>query len=141
MYSTKNIEKILIANMINQSNKKPIEAEALNEETQSQFRFIESADELKEIMTSQQYSQALEAYKNLIRADECSLQEVAGRAERQHFQKEAIAECRVLAGLLECFFGEDVKDSLCKRAAEVRRMTAAWLHGEQRQVIQKGAVK
>lgn len=63
MYSTKNIEKILIANMINQSNKKPIEAEALNEETQSQFRFIESADELKEIMTSQQYSQALEAYK------------------------------------------------------------------------------
>lgn len=84
---------------------------------------------------------AVEAYKNLIKADECSLQEVAGRAERQHFQKEAIAECRVLAGLLECFFGEDVKDSLCKRAAEVRRMTAAWLHGEQRQVIQKGAVK
>lgn len=85
---------------------------------------------------------AARAYKCLIRADECSLADEAGRVERRRFQKEAIAECRALSGLLEIFFADaDDREPLCKIAAEVRRMAAAWLHGEQRQTPGKGARK
>lgn len=84
---------------------------------------------------------ATEAYKNLIRADECSLADEEGRAERRRFQRQAIVECRALAGLLENFIAENEREPLCKCAAEVRRMAAAWLRGEQRQAPGRGVKK
>lgn len=84
---------------------------------------------------------AAEAYKSLIWADECSLHDEDGRTERRRFQKEAIVECRVLTGLLECFFDENEREPLRKSAAEVRRMAAAWLRGEQRQAPGRGVKK
>ena len=84
---------------------------------------------------------AVEIYKNLIRADECSLSDDGERKERKRFQREAIVGCRVLAGLIDYFYDEEEKDSLCRSVAEVRRLSAAWLRGEKRQTDQKGAEK
>lgn len=81
---------------------------------------------------------AAEIYKNLVRADECSLSDANERVERQRFQREAIVGCRVLAGLSDSLCSEETRGNLCGRAAEVRRLTAAWLNGEKRQA-QKGA--
>lgn len=81
----------------------------------------------------------VEIYKNLVRADECKLSDVAEREERQRFQREAIVSCRVLAGLLDSLDDEEAKKSLCERTAEVRRLSAAWLNAEKRQTVQKGA--
>lgn len=80
----------------------------------------------------------VEIYKNLVRADECKMSDTTEREERQRFQREAIVGCRVLVGLLDSLRDEEAKKSLCGRAAEVRRLTAAWLNGEKRQT-QKGA--
>lgn len=82
---------------------------------------------------------AVEIYRNLIRADECSLSDDDERKERQRFQREAIVGCRVLAGLLDSLCDEETRGNLCGRAAEVRRLTAAWLNAEKRQTVQKGA--
>ena len=82
---------------------------------------------------------AVEVYRNLIRADECKLSYAAEREERQRFQREAIVGCRVLTGLLDYFCDDEEKDSLCRSAAEVRRLTAAWLNAEKRQTVPKGA--
>ena len=84
---------------------------------------------------------AVEIYRNLIRADECSLSDDNERKERQRFQREAIVGCRVLAGLLDSLCDEEAKKSLCERTAEVRRLSATWLNAEKRQTVQKGAGK
>lgn len=84
---------------------------------------------------------AVEIYKNLIRADECSLSDNDERKERQRFQREAIVGCRVLTGLLDYFYDDEEKDDLLRSVSEVRRLSAAWLRGEKRQADQKGAGK
>lgn len=84
---------------------------------------------------------AVEIYRNLIRADECSLSDNDERKERQHFQREAIVGCRVLTGLLDYFCYGEEKDDLLRSVSEVRRLSAAWLRGEKRQADQKGAGK
>lgn len=80
---------------------------------------------------------AVEIYKNLVRADERMLSDFAERAERQFFQREAIVGCRVLAGLVDCLYDEDVRKSLCRSATEVRRLTATWMNAEKRQLSRK----
>lgn len=80
---------------------------------------------------------AAEIYKNLVRADECSLSDTNERLERQRFQREAIVGCRLLAVLLEGFCDEEAKKGLCKRVADVRCLAAAWRNAEKRQMAQK----
>lgn len=82
---------------------------------------------------------SLEIYRNLIKADECKLSDITEREERQRFQREAIVGCRVLDGLLDCLCDEEAKKILYERAAEVRRLSAAWLNAEKRQTVKKGA--
>lgn len=84
---------------------------------------------------------AVEIYRNLIRADECSLSDDDERKERKCFQRDAIVGCRVLTGLLEFFYDEKENGELCRSVSEVRRLSAAWLRGEKRQADQKGAWK
>ena len=84
---------------------------------------------------------AIEIYKILIRADECSLSDEDERKERKRFQREAIVGCRVLTGLLDYFYDDEEREELCRSVSEVRRLSAAWLRGEKRQTDQKGAGK
>lgn len=84
---------------------------------------------------------AVEIYRNLIRADECSLSDNDERKERKRFQREAIVGCRVLTGLLDYFYDDEEREELCRSVSEVRRLSAAWLRGEKRQADQKGAGK
>ena len=67
MYSTKNIEKILLASLCR--NKKVIYAEAMYEDTddnylRNQYTYIDNIENIKQTINKPEFSQAVEAYKN-----------------------------------------------------------------------------
>ena len=67
MYSTKNIEKILLAEY---RRKKSILSEALNENTKNKYRKLNDIEQIREILYSGEYSQALDNFykqKNIYR--------------------------------------------------------------------------
>ena len=65
MYSTKNIENILISALQNnRANKRHILADTLFENTRSQYQYFEDIEAIKEVLARPEYSQAVEAYKN-----------------------------------------------------------------------------
>lgn len=67
MYSTKNIEKILFAEY---RRKKSILSEALNENTKNKYRKLNDIEQIREILSSGEYSQALDNFykqKNIYR--------------------------------------------------------------------------
>ena len=61
MYSTKTIEKILLANTF---NKKSIQATALSSEARSKYEIPESTSDIMEFLSRPEYSQAIRAYMN-----------------------------------------------------------------------------
>ena len=65
MYSTKNIENILLSALQNnRANRKPILSDTLSENTRSQYQYFEDINTIKEVLARSEYSQAVEAYKN-----------------------------------------------------------------------------
>ena len=61
MYSTKNIEKILLSAL---RNKKGIVSDSLNENTRNRYKYFNNVEEVKEALNQPEFSQAVEAYKN-----------------------------------------------------------------------------
>ena len=61
MYSTKNIENILLAEI---RNKKSIVSDSLNVNTQNQYKYFNNVEEVKEALNQSEFSEAVEAYKN-----------------------------------------------------------------------------
>lgn len=61
MYSTKNIENILLAEI---RNKKGIVSDSLNENTRNRYKYFNNVEEVKEALNQPEFSQAVEAYKN-----------------------------------------------------------------------------
>ena len=61
MYSTKNIENILLAEI---RNKKSIVSDSLNVKTRNQYKYFNNVEEVKEALNQSEFSEAVEAYKN-----------------------------------------------------------------------------
>ena len=63
MYSTKTIEKILLASLKEQLNKNPILADPLSTKTRNKYIYLEDIDRIKEAISQPEYSHALAFYK------------------------------------------------------------------------------
>lgn len=88
---------------------------------------------------------AIDIYENLVRANECDINDAVERRSRYECQKEAIVSCKLLNTMIELAYKLKTIELEMKSVAywsglvvEVKRMTAAWRNSDKRNSSHNG---